>query len=95
MSKVVIFGIGDFGRIAQLYLERDSEHDVVAFTAHGKYVDRDELNGLPIVPFEELGRQHPPDACRCWSPSASRRSIGCARQSTKGARATATSSSRT
>ena len=62
MSKVVIFGIGDYGRIAQLYLERDSEHDVVAFTAHGKYVDRDELNGLPIVPFEELGRQHPPDA---------------------------------
>ena len=62
MSKVVIFGIGDYGRIAQLYLERDSQHDVVAFTAHGEYVDRDELNGLPIVPFEELGRQHPPDA---------------------------------
>ena len=27
---------------------------------HGDYVDRDELNGKPVIPFEELGEQHPP-----------------------------------
>jgi sugar O-acyltransferase (sialic acid O-acetyltransferase NeuD family) len=60
MSKVVIFGIGDFGRIAHHYLERDSPHDVVAFTVNRDYIDREELNGLPIVPFEELETHYPP-----------------------------------
>jgi sugar O-acyltransferase (sialic acid O-acetyltransferase NeuD family) len=59
MSDVVIFGIGDYGRIAHHYLRADSPHDVVAFTAHGDYVDRDELNGLPVIPFEELEARHP------------------------------------
>jgi sugar O-acyltransferase (sialic acid O-acetyltransferase NeuD family) len=62
MSKVVVFGIGDFGRIAQLYLERDGPHEVVAFTVHGEYANRETLNGLPVVPFEELQEQHPPDS---------------------------------
>jgi sugar O-acyltransferase (sialic acid O-acetyltransferase NeuD family) len=60
MSKVVIFGIGDFGRIAHRYLAADSPHEVVAFTAHREYVDRTELGGLPVIPFEELAHTHPP-----------------------------------
>jgi sugar O-acyltransferase (sialic acid O-acetyltransferase NeuD family) len=60
LSDVVIFGIGDYGRIAGRYLSADSPHDVVAYTVDRAYVDRDELNGLPIVPFEELGDRHPP-----------------------------------
>jgi sugar O-acyltransferase (sialic acid O-acetyltransferase NeuD family) len=62
MSDVVIFGTGDYGRIAERYLRADSPHDVVAFTVNREYIDRDELNGLPIVPFEELAEHHPPDA---------------------------------
>jgi sugar O-acyltransferase (sialic acid O-acetyltransferase NeuD family) len=61
MSKVVIFGTGDFGRIAHRYLEADSPHEVVAFTVHGDYVEQDRLGGLPVVPFEELSREYPPD----------------------------------
>ena len=64
MSDVVIFGIGDFGRIAQLLSAADSPHDVVAFTVHGDYVDRSELAGLPIIPFEELEQRYPPSAVR-------------------------------
>lgn len=60
MSDVVIFGIGDYARIAQLYLARDSAHDVVAFTAHREYVDRDELDGIPVMAFEDLEQWHPP-----------------------------------
>ncbi|MGI8729162.1 MAG: acetyltransferase [Solirubrobacteraceae bacterium] len=60
MSDIVIFGIGDYGRIAHLYLQRDSPHDVVAFTVHRDYADRDELNGLPVIPYEELAERHPP-----------------------------------
>jgi sugar O-acyltransferase (sialic acid O-acetyltransferase NeuD family) len=61
MSAVVIFGIGDFGRIAQRYLAADSPHEVVAFSVDGKYVDRQELNGVPVVAFEDLAERHPPD----------------------------------
>lgn len=61
MSDVVIFGIGDFGRIAHRYLALDSPHDVVAFTVHGNYADCVELSGLPVVPFEEIENLYPPE----------------------------------
>ncbi len=60
MSDVVIFGIGDYGRIACEYLRADSQHNVVAFTAHADFVDRDQLAGVPVVPYEELRTRHPP-----------------------------------
>jgi sugar O-acyltransferase (sialic acid O-acetyltransferase NeuD family) len=59
--KVVIFGLGDFARIARVYLAEDSEHDVVAFTANERYVQRDRLDGLPVVPFESLPETHATD----------------------------------
>jgi sugar O-acyltransferase (sialic acid O-acetyltransferase NeuD family) len=55
-----VFGIGDFARIAEQYLRLDSPHEVSAFTVHGEYVDRKELSGLPVIPFEELLEQYPP-----------------------------------
>ena len=61
MAEVVIFGIGDYGRVAHEYLSRDSADEVVAFTVHGAYVDRDELGGLPVIAFEELLDRYPPD----------------------------------
>src|SRR5215217_8549961 len=62
MSKVVIFGTGSFAEVAQFLLERDSEHEVVAFTVHESYVTQREIAGLPVVPFEQLADQFPPDA---------------------------------
>jgi len=59
MSDVVIFGTGDFGRIAHLYLEADSPHTVVAFTVHADYVRSKEFNGVPIIPFERLEEHYP------------------------------------
>ena len=38
MSDVVLFGLGDFARIARVYLDRDSSHRVVAFTVNERYV---------------------------------------------------------
>jgi sugar O-acyltransferase (sialic acid O-acetyltransferase NeuD family) len=62
VSDVVIFGTGDYGRIAQRYLALDSAHEVVAFTVDADYIDRDELNGLPVLPFESLSERYPPGA---------------------------------
>jgi sugar O-acyltransferase (sialic acid O-acetyltransferase NeuD family) len=61
VSDVVIFGLGDFARIARIYLAEDSEHEVVAFTANERYVQSDRLDDLPVVPFESLPETHAPD----------------------------------
>jgi sugar O-acyltransferase (sialic acid O-acetyltransferase NeuD family) len=57
---VVIFGAGDFARIAAVYLREDSPHEVVAFTVHREFMQGDEFAGLPLVPFEDLEQSHPP-----------------------------------
>ena len=62
MSKsVVIFGIGDFAQVADVYLTEDSPHEVVAFTVNQEYVDATELSGRPVVAFESLEELYPPD----------------------------------
>src|SRR4051812_12874488 len=48
--------------MARIYLDDDSPHRVTAFTVHERYLESDELEGVPVVPFEHLERTHPPDA---------------------------------
>jgi sugar O-acyltransferase (sialic acid O-acetyltransferase NeuD family) len=60
VSSVVLFGTGDFARVAAVYLRDDSPHDVVAFTVHEEFIDAPELLGVPVVPFEGLAESHPP-----------------------------------
>ena len=60
---VVVFGVGDFARVAAHYLMVDSSHEVVAFTVHERHLPRSAvLSGLPVVAFEELAATHPPEA---------------------------------
>ena len=40
MAKVIMFGTGNFGQLARFYFERDSAHEVVAYT-----VDAPEHDG--------------------------------------------------
>jgi sugar O-acyltransferase (sialic acid O-acetyltransferase NeuD family) len=61
LKPVVIFGTGDFARIAAHYLSVDSPYEVAAFTVHSSYIEANELRGVPVVPFEELTSTHPPD----------------------------------
>lgn len=62
MTKpVVIFGLGDFARIASVYLDKDSPHPVAAFTADAQFITERSLVGKPVVPFEQLRESHPPD----------------------------------
>jgi sugar O-acyltransferase (sialic acid O-acetyltransferase NeuD family) len=60
-SKVVLVGDGEFAEIAYQYLTHDSPHRVVAFSAEKNYIKREQLFGLPVVPFEEVERHYPPD----------------------------------
>ena len=61
---IVIFGAGDFARVAAQYLSADSPHEVVAFTVHERHLPQQAtLCGLPVVAFEELEASHPPETC--------------------------------
>jgi sugar O-acyltransferase (sialic acid O-acetyltransferase NeuD family) len=58
--KVVIFGTGDFARIASVYLDADSPHEVVAFTVNEAYLDGQPLLGREVVAFETIEERFPP-----------------------------------
>jgi sugar O-acyltransferase (sialic acid O-acetyltransferase NeuD family) len=63
MARVVIFGVGDIARLAHVYFTRDSPHEVVAFTVDREFRKVDELQGLPVVDFEEIGGRYPSAEC--------------------------------
>jgi len=60
VKPVVIFGAGDFARVAHAYLTHDSPYEVVAFTVNERYIESPELLGTAVVPFEQLERTYPP-----------------------------------
>lgn len=60
-KKLIIFGLEDFAQIAYEYFTYDSEYEVVAFSAHGEYINEPTLMGLPIVPFEDIEHKYSPD----------------------------------
>jgi len=60
-KKLVIVGDSLFAEIAHEYFTDDSPYEVVAFSVERGFESHEELLGLPVVPFEELERTHPPD----------------------------------
>ncbi len=60
MANIVIFGAGDIAEIAHFYFKHDSEHEVAAFCVDREYIKSDQLCGLPVVAFEDLEKQYPP-----------------------------------
>ncbi|WP_448682163.1 acetyltransferase [Pseudomonas nicosulfuronedens] len=53
-QKLVIAGDSAFAEIAYEYFTHDSDYEVVGFTVERDYLRKQELCGLPVVPFEEL-----------------------------------------
>lgn len=69
MAKVIIFGTKDFASLAHFYLTHDSEHEVVAFSVHEKYkLDQDRFEDLPLVAFEAIQDEYPPDRYNFFAP---------------------------
>lgn len=69
MAKVIIFGLRDYAEMAHFYLERDSEHDVVAFSVHRDYLpEGGTFRGLPVVAFEDVETVFPPAQYAFFAP---------------------------
>lgn len=62
MKKVVVFGTGEFARVAYVYLTKDSPYEIVAFTVHERYLTDNKFLGLDVIPFERLEQTYPPEA---------------------------------
>lgn len=60
MKKIVVFGAGRIAETAYYYLTNDSDYEIVAFTVDGAFITKDEVLGLPVVPFEEIINKYPP-----------------------------------
>ena len=56
---IVIFGDGTLARLARAYFERDSDHEVVAFTVDRERLSTSQDHGVPIVPFDEAVDRYP------------------------------------
>lgn len=60
MTKVVVFGGGNFASLAWHSLVHDSDWQVAGFTVDRPYCVEVERHGLPVVPFDALEAQFPP-----------------------------------
>jgi sugar O-acyltransferase (sialic acid O-acetyltransferase NeuD family) len=61
MQQVVVFGNGQMASVMYFYLVHDSPFDVVAFTVDEDNIKEHVLMEVPVVPFQNLERSHPPD----------------------------------
>jgi sugar O-acyltransferase (sialic acid O-acetyltransferase NeuD family) len=59
-KKVLLFGVGDFARVARFYLQHDSLFEVAAFTVHERFIESPQLMDLPVIPWESARETHPP-----------------------------------
>jgi sugar O-acyltransferase (sialic acid O-acetyltransferase NeuD family) len=58
---VVIFGLGQIAELADFYFTHDSDYEVVAFTVDQQYITTPEFHGRPVVAFEAVAEQYPPE----------------------------------
>ena len=58
---IVIFGAGYIASTVWQFITHDSPHRVLGFTVDGDYCNEKLFNGLPLVPFEDLEREFPPN----------------------------------
>ena len=60
-TKIVVFGISDFANEVSFYFKNDSDYEIVAYTVDSKYKNVETFLGLPVVDFDEVQEQYPPE----------------------------------
>lgn len=61
MQKLIIFGAGQIAQVAHYYFSEDSGYEVSAFAVDAEFVTGNNAFGLPLVSFEEIADDYPPD----------------------------------
>ena len=60
-KKVVIFGVGEFGKMLYEFFTHDSNYIVAGFCVEEEYLNISTLFSLPVVKFENVEEVFPPD----------------------------------
>jgi len=59
-DKLVIIGAGAFAEVAYEYFTYDSDYEVVAFSVEEKFLKKESLFDLPVIPFENVEKLYAP-----------------------------------
>ena len=68
MSKIIIFCVVQIAEVAFFYLKNDSQHEVVAFTVDSDFLKTDKFQNLPVINFEDIEKQYPPNEYKMFIP---------------------------
>lgn len=60
-QQIIVFGTGEIAELADFYFTHDSDLEVVGFTVDGAYIQQKEFRGRPVLPFERIAEQFPPE----------------------------------
>lgn len=58
---LVLVGAGEFALIAREYFTHDAYRDIVAFVVERAWIKDTQLDGTPVVPYEDIEALYPPD----------------------------------
>lgn len=61
MEKIIVYGAGRHAELTAELMKKYKLHQVVAFIVKKKFLDKSELNGYPVFPYENIENTHPPD----------------------------------
>jgi sugar O-acyltransferase (sialic acid O-acetyltransferase NeuD family) len=62
-KSLVIFGTAEIAQLAHFYFSTDSEYEIIAFTVDAAYCKEAFFCGLPVIAFENVFKQYPPEQC--------------------------------
>ncbi len=59
-KKLVLVGDSVFAQVAFEFFQEDSDYEVVAFTVERRFLGRPDIQGIPVVAFENIETIYPP-----------------------------------
>lgn len=73
MADIVVFGAGDIAEVATVYLQRHTDHRIVAYTVDAEFRKAERFCDKPVVPWETLDAEFPPGLVQLLGPLSFRR----------------------
>lgn len=52
--KVIVIGNSEYAQLVYSYISEDETIDVVAFSVEKEYININEINGLPVIAYEDI-----------------------------------------
>lgn len=60
-NNLVIFGSNELAELSHYYFSNDSDYNIQAFCLDGEYIKEQSFLNLPVIAFEEISSQFPPN----------------------------------